>query len=141
PRSATSPTLRRRAPGLTSRSSVLSCCPMICRFSSPDMRRGAKGRSVKHKTRPRRLDRGSIHFSKLEQNRPKESKAMKARSVQTVDERNTDIREEIAKIIDGQAEAVARDNPGVPAGVVRNLLTARAPACPCAQYLELRREP
>jgi hypothetical protein len=30
-------------------------------------------------------------------------------------------------------------NPGVPAGVIRNLLTARAPACACSQYLELAR--
>jgi phage terminase large subunit len=43
----------------------------------------------------------------------------------------------IEAIIDAKAEAVARESPGVPLGVIRNLLTARAPACPCAQYLEL----
>ena len=30
-----------------------------------------------------------------------------------------------------------RQSPGVPLGVIRNLLTARAPACRCAQYLEI----
>jgi hypothetical protein len=30
-------------------------------------------------------------------------------------------------------------NPGVPTGVIRNLLTARALACACSQYLELAR--
>jgi hypothetical protein len=32
---------------------------------------------------------------------------------------------------------IARESPGVPIGVIRNLLTARAPAYPCAQYLEI----
>jgi hypothetical protein len=35
---------------------------------------------------------------------------------------------------------VAKESPGVPLGVIRNLLTARAPACPCAQYLEIAGE-
>ena len=46
----------------------------------------------------------------------------------------------IDAIIDARAEAVAKENPGVPLGVIRNLLTARAPACACAQYLELSGE-
>lgn len=51
------------------------------------------------------------------------------------------IRADIEAIIDARAEAVARQSPGVPLGVIRNLLTARAPTCPCAQYLELCGEP
>jgi hypothetical protein len=47
------------------------------------------------------------------------------------------LRAEIDAIIDAKAEAVARQSPGVPLGVIRNLLTARAGACPCAQYLEI----
>ena len=47
---------------------------------------------------------------------------------------------EIDAIIDARAEAVARECPGVPSGVIRNLLTARAPACPCSQYLEITAE-
>jgi hypothetical protein len=43
----------------------------------------------------------------------------------------------IEAIIDARATAVAKENPGVPTGVIRNLLTARAPSCPCAQYLEI----
>ncbi|WP_334493345.1 hypothetical protein [Bradyrhizobium sp. AZCC 1614] len=39
--------------------------------------------------------------------------------------------------MDAHVDAVAKQSPGVPPGVIRNLLTARAPACPCAQYLEL----
>jgi hypothetical protein len=50
------------------------------------------------------------------------------------------IRADIDAIIDARAEAVAKENPGVPSGVIRNLLTARAPACPCAQYLEIAGE-
>jgi phage terminase large subunit len=62
------------------------------------------------------------------------------------DERKTDLSlypdryDHIDAIIDARAEAVAKENPGVPSGVIRNLLTARAPACPCAQYLEIAGE-
>ena len=51
------------------------------------------------------------------------------------------IRADIDAIIDARAAAVAKENPGVPSGVIRSLLTARAPACPCAQYLELEGKP
>ena len=54
-----------------------------------------------------------------------------------LEERIKQIRAEIGVIVDQKAEAVAKENPGVPLGVIRNLLTARAPACPCAQYLKL----
>jgi hypothetical protein len=54
-----------------------------------------------------------------------------------LEDRIRKIRDEINAIIDAKAEAVARESPGVPLGVIRNLLTARAPACPCAQYLEI----
>jgi hypothetical protein len=47
------------------------------------------------------------------------------------------IRADIEAIIDARVNLVARESPGVPPGVIRNLLTARAPACPCAQYLDL----
>jgi hypothetical protein len=54
-----------------------------------------------------------------------------------LEDRIKQIRTDIDTIIDARAAAVAKENPGVPSGVIRNLLTARAPACPCAQYLEL----
>ena len=54
-----------------------------------------------------------------------------------LEDRIRQIRADIDAIIDARAEAVAKECPGVPSGAIRNLLTARAPACPCAQYLEL----
>jgi len=65
---------------------------------------------------------------------------VKASSTQTLEEKIRQLRIDIDAIIDARAEAVARESPGVPLGVIRNLLTARAPACPCAQYLELTAE-
>ena len=62
---------------------------------------------------------------------------MKAANRPTLEERITQIRAEVEAIITERVEAVTKESPGVPSGVIRNLLTARAPACPCAQYLEL----
>lgn len=56
-----------------------------------------------------------------------------------LEERISQLRAEIDAVIDAKTAAVAKENPGVPAGVIRNLLTARAPACACSQYLELAR--
>jgi phage terminase large subunit len=59
------------------------------------------------------------------------------------DERRLDLSQypdrydHVDAIVDARAEAVAKESPGVPLGVIRNLPTARAPACPCAQYLEI----
>jgi hypothetical protein len=65
------------------------------------------------------------------------SKEMKLTCPITLEDRIQRIRGEINAIIDAKAAAVARESPGVPLGVIRNLLTARAPACPCAQFLEI----
>lgn len=65
---------------------------------------------------------------------------MKPARTPNLEERIKAIRAEIDEIIEARAKAVAKDSPGVPTGVIRNLLTARAPACACAQYLELNRE-
>jgi hypothetical protein len=65
---------------------------------------------------------------------------MKTARAPNLEERIKAIREEVNSIVEARVEAVARESPGVPAGVIRNLLTARAPSCPCAQYLELNRE-
>ena len=56
-----------------------------------------------------------------------------------LEQRIKQLRAEIDAVIDAKTAAVASENPGVPAGVIRNLLTARAPACACSQYLELAR--
>ena len=57
-----------------------------------------------------------------------------------LEDRIKQIRVEIDAVIDAKAAAVAKESPGVPLGVIRKLLIARAPACPCAQYLEINRE-
>ena len=54
-----------------------------------------------------------------------------------LEDRIREIRADIDALIDARAESVAKQSPGVPLGVIRNLLTARAPACPCSQYLEI----
>ncbi len=56
-----------------------------------------------------------------------------------LEERISRLRAEIDAVIDAKTAAVARENPGVPAAVIRNLLTARAGTCACSQYLELAR--
>ena len=62
---------------------------------------------------------------------------MKSASAPALEQRIKHLRADIDALIDARAQAVARDSPGVPIGVIRNMLTARAPACPCSQYLEL----
>jgi hypothetical protein len=65
------------------------------------------------------------------------SENMELTRIPPLEDRIRQIRADIDAIIDARAEAVAKQSPGVPLGVIRNLLTARAPACPCAQYLEI----
>jgi hypothetical protein len=65
------------------------------------------------------------------------SREAKVTTAAPLEERIKRIRADIDAIIDARVAAVAKENPGVPPGVIRNLLTARAPACACAQYLEL----
>jgi hypothetical protein len=62
---------------------------------------------------------------------------MKTTTTPPLEDRIRQVRADIEAIIDARVKVVARQSPGVPPGVIRNLLTARAPACPCAQYLEL----
>ena len=62
---------------------------------------------------------------------------MKPTGTETLERKIRQLRTDIDALIDARAQAVARESPGVPVGVIRNMLVARAPACPCAQYLEL----
>jgi hypothetical protein len=62
---------------------------------------------------------------------------MKQASPETLERRIKKIRADIDSLIDARVRLVARESPGVPPGVIRNMLVARAPACPCAQYLAL----
>ncbi|MDP1868246.1 MAG: hypothetical protein Q8L13_18160 [Bradyrhizobium sp.] len=68
------------------------------------------------------------------------AKDVKSTRTPPLEERIRQIRAEIDAIVDARAEAAAKQSPGVPLGVIRSLLTARAPACPCAQYLEISGE-
>jgi hypothetical protein len=68
------------------------------------------------------------------------SKKMKSARMPPLEDRIMQIRADIDAIVDARAQAVAKESPGVPLGVIRSLLTARAPACPCAQYLQLSGE-
>lgn len=61
----------------------------------------------------------------------------KSSSATALEQRIRQLRADIDALIDARAKAVARDSPGVPVGVIRNMLTARTPACPCAQYIDL----
>jgi len=65
---------------------------------------------------------------------------MKPQRTPMLEDRIKDLRNEIDAIISSRVEDVARQSPGVPTGVVRHLLTARAPGCACAQYLDLYRD-
>ena len=64
---------------------------------------------------------------------------MKTPRMPTLEDRIKDIRDEIDAIVASRVEEIAKQSPGVPAGVIRNLVIARAPGCSCAQYLELSR--
>jgi hypothetical protein len=58
----------------------------------------------------------------------------------TLEDRIKDIRDEIDAIVASRVEEIAKQSPGVPSEVIRNLVIARAPGCSCAQYLELCRD-
>lgn len=68
---------------------------------------------------------------------PRKPKPMTGSRTPPLDERIRQIRTEIDSIIEARAQAVATQSPGVPVAVIRNLLTAHAPTCSCAQYLEI----
>ena len=63
--------------------------------------------------------------------------ATKQQRATRLEDRIEELRTEIDSIIDQRVATIASQSPGVPPGVIRNLLTARAPTCRCAQYIEL----
>jgi hypothetical protein len=54
-----------------------------------------------------------------------------------LDERIEAFRAELERFIDGKIEEMRKECPGVPAQVLRNLVSNRAPGCPCLQVKEL----
>ena len=61
-------------------------------------------------------------------------------SQKSLTERIREIRAEANAFIDARAEQLAKESPGVPVGVLRNLITSRAGGCECRQYLAEARE-
>ena len=57
-----------------------------------------------------------------------------------LDEQIKKLRAEIDEFIDSRAEVIKLESPGVPVGVIRNLVIARNPDCQCAQYLEIKKQ-
>ena len=51
-----------------------------------------------------------------------------------------DLQAEIDAFIDLKTAEVAKDCPGVPFLICRNIITARSPDCQCRQYLRLIEE-
>lgn len=62
------------------------------------------------------------------------------RSTPTIEDRIRELRSEIDRILQDRVDVIAKESPGVPKGVIRNLLIARAPACACEQYLMLSKQ-
>ena len=54
---------------------------------------------------------------------------------QTLSERIIALRAEAQAFLDARAAELAKEAPGVPVGVLRNLIAARAPGCRCLQVL------
>jgi hypothetical protein len=50
-------------------------------------------------------------------------------------EKINQVRAEAEAFLDAKAAQLAEDSPGVPVGVLRNLIAARAPGCSCLQVL------
>lgn len=55
----------------------------------------------------------------------------------SIEDRINALRAEIDAFIDERVTKEAKECPGVPVGVLRNLLTARAGECQCKAYLNL----
>ncbi|WP_407153920.1 hypothetical protein [Bradyrhizobium sp. STM 3557] len=55
----------------------------------------------------------------------------------TLLERITAIRDEVHAFIDAKAEEMKAENPGIPVGVLRNMLTAGSGGCQCRAYLDI----
>jgi hypothetical protein len=56
---------------------------------------------------------------------------------QSLQNRINAVRAEIDALIDKKVAEAVKTSPGIPAGVLRNLITNRAPECQCRQYAVL----
>ncbi len=57
---------------------------------------------------------------------------------QSLQDRIDTIRAEIDAQIDKKVAEAAKASPGIPTGVLRSLVTNRAPECQCRQYAVLK---
>jgi hypothetical protein len=55
--------------------------------------------------------------------------------IRTLSERIVALRAEAEALLEAKAAQLAEESPGVPVGVLRNLIAARAPGCSCLQVL------
>jgi hypothetical protein len=56
-----------------------------------------------------------------------------------LEDRITALRAEIDAFIDARAEAMAKESPGVPLLVIRNLITAKGGYCHCEQFIQTKK--
>src|SRR5438874_11812590 len=101
------------------------------------MKRSASRRCGEPRTRRLAPNRNWPRANSRKFGQMRKARPMKTTPTPPIESRIRQIRADIEAIIDARAEMVAKESPGVPQGVIRKLLTARAPACPCAQYLEI----
>jgi hypothetical protein len=57
-----------------------------------------------------------------------------------LEERIEKLRAEIDAFIDARVAKEAKECPGIPSPVLRQMATARAAGCQCSQYLALKQE-
>jgi hypothetical protein len=55
----------------------------------------------------------------------------------SIDDRIAVLRSEIDALVDAKVQAIAADCPGIPSGVLRNMLIGNNAGCQCSQYLAL----
>ena len=65
---------------------------------------------------------------------------LKKSPVPSLEDRVRAFRDELDGIIDAKAEALKAETPGVPLGVLRNILTNRSFGCQCQAVLNLEKE-
>ena len=145
--SAKSPASRRRAPGPSDRKQRFKSLPYDLQVyvAAHEAQREKALRRAQNEAATAQAETGGSSRNRKTRTTKREMKPMTPRT------RNRRARRRLKIASGGSAptstpsssesvEAVAKENPGVPSGVIRNLLTARAPACACAQYLELERQ-
>lgn len=135
--STTSPGSARPAHGRLIAGKGSDRCRTTCRSISRLMSCSARKHCGGLRTRLRLPSDNARHPVSRKVSQMRKENPVKTTSTAPLETRIGQLRAEIEAVIDARVGLVAAESPGVPPGVIRNLLTARAPACPCAQYLGL----